>query len=256
MSVSCIMLAQLGREDYIVRAISMFSKQTIVQKELIIIHSDGDKFNEWLLTISKGVNAKVVSHEGTLGSKRNRGVHEASRPWIATFDDDDIHHPDRLAYQLSIVNQSRDVAFTAFSRYIHVFEQKKTAYLLRKDVGGKADRPWLIIEPTLFASRKLILSMGGFSDKNTGEDSDLIDRMFKRLAFVPHPEDSPILFGYNCTGRGVMGDSHHVEIVASSTKLILKDTELDGMLPYLNGYTINCSDGVFLINQEKLYLYY
>lgn len=256
LGVSCIMLTRIGREPYFLRSIDMFRSQTIKNKELIIIHSENYKFSEWISLHTKNIDCKVIYHPGTLGSKRNIGVMNAKYSWIATFDDDDIHLPNRLEFQLSLVKDKGDV-FTAFSRYVHIFERKKTAYLVKRDVIGYADKEWLILEPTLFASKKLVLNAGGFSDKNESEDSDLIKKIFNRYVNYKNIDNKKsVLYGYVNTGGGVMSDSHHIDMISKSNKLSINDIDISSWSLYLTNYTINCCDGRYVINNEKVYSYY
>ena len=262
--VSCIMLAQLGRDEYIRRAVRYFSlqrsstPQTIDRQfhELVIIHSDGEQFQDWLEQITMSLPlVKVLEFKGTLGAKRNHGVANASHGIVAVWDDDDLHLTTRLSEQASVASAG---GFTAVSTYIHLFEQQKTAYPIRKDTTGIADRPWQIVESSLCVNRSLFLSVGGYSDKNVCEDTDLIGKLWATGKFRPTRNDR-IIFGYSCTGSGMMSIEHHRAIVREATKLTLKFLEyhpIDNVgMRALEGYTLNTSDGYFVVANGELVKY-
>jgi glycosyltransferase involved in cell wall biosynthesis len=52
---------------------------------------------------------RLVRNEVSLGESgaRNRGIEEASGPWIAFLDDDDLWAPDKLALQLDVLRATR-----------------------------------------------------------------------------------------------------------------------------------------------------
>jgi glycosyltransferase involved in cell wall biosynthesis len=78
--ISCIMITQPSRLDYQRKAVSDFYGQSYPRRELVIVEDENDGT--------------------TLGELRNRGVERAKGDIICVWDDDDRHHPDRLADQL------------------------------------------------------------------------------------------------------------------------------------------------------------
>lgn len=258
-SVSCIMLAQQGRDQYLKRAIRMFAYQNHKNRshELVIVHSESLEYHEYVVGMVTGMKVKVFNCTGSLGYKRNYGVSMASNDLIAVWDDDDIHFPHRLEKQTRLL--VNDKSFTAESTYLHVFENSKNAYPIRKDTTGVADRPWQIVQSSLMVPKALFESVGGYSDKSVGEDTDLIDKLWGTGTYRPSTNHPLIVFGYVCTGSGMMSVRHHQDIVSESTKLTLQsiiNDPIDHLVcNELNMYRFNTSDGVFILNDDTFYPY-
>ena len=215
------MLTQEGREDYIERSLSMFMRQSMTSpRELIIVHADGDRFHKWLQERTSSMHVQLLRNSGTLGARRNEAAKIATHDFIATWDDDDVSTPSRLGKQLEAL-LSAGAAFTAETQYIHLFERQHTAYLLRKDVGGHANKPWEVVEPSLMWNRRRCGSTW-FGDSYVGEDTDFLNRLNGSRRFASTNADDgfpPVVFSYTCGDKGMMSLEHHQTIVSRCTKM-------------------------------------
>ncbi len=106
-------------------AVQMFVEQTYGPKELIILEDGDNDFRSWLMTkfgvfktgagmlkrlirsgevttilVEEDVRIHYLRHEGTTGSKLNKGAAVANGEYLIRFDDDDWQSPDRIAQQV------------------------------------------------------------------------------------------------------------------------------------------------------------
>lgn len=97
--VSCIIPTK-NRLRFVERAAEMFASQIGIcrgQAELIVIE-DGDEFcNDILKAYSDRHLVKYHRFNGTLGAKLNEGSRLARGKYLINWDDDDFHHPARIA---------------------------------------------------------------------------------------------------------------------------------------------------------------
>ncbi len=123
--VSAVMPTCAGREKMVKYSIEQFKRQTWSEKELIIVNEGTD----WL-TDGSEVNIKEVRvHPGryACGGLRNFGDALAGE-YIITWDDDDIHHPDRIKKQIEAILISGSNCSTLKKR-IHYFLDDDTAFI-------------------------------------------------------------------------------------------------------------------------------
>lgn len=78
--VSCLMITQPSRKHFAAQAAGYFAAQTYEDRELVVI--------------------KHEDPSATLGQMRNMSLRVATGDMVATWDDDDIHAPERLAVQI------------------------------------------------------------------------------------------------------------------------------------------------------------
>lgn len=102
--ISCMMVTQGGRFEMFCRAVTDFCKQTYRRRQLVIVSSDLAEavapYQAWL----KSLDAPITWHhiasptQLSIGHMRNVALDlSASAHFICSWDDDDRHHPERLA---------------------------------------------------------------------------------------------------------------------------------------------------------------
>jgi glycosyltransferase involved in cell wall biosynthesis len=102
--ISCIMPTR-NRRIFLPQAISYFLKQNYANKELVII-DDGDDVSD-IIQSHSSIHYYHLKSKHSVGEKRNIACNKARGDYIAHWDDDDWHAPDRLAIQLSSLIQSK-----------------------------------------------------------------------------------------------------------------------------------------------------
>ena len=96
--VSCIM-PTCNRRRFIPLALKCFASQTCLSKELIVV-DDGEDSIADLLEGVPGVICVRLPRRMCVGAKRNIACEHAQGEYIAHWDDDDWHAPDRLQRQI------------------------------------------------------------------------------------------------------------------------------------------------------------
>lgn len=109
MRVSCLMvtLPVPGRRAAMLRTIGDYARQTHAARELVVVIDGGhggDPDTAAAAIVALGrTDVRIVRPAGTLslGALRNIAVGAASGDVVCQWDDDDRHHPDRIAAQLA-----------------------------------------------------------------------------------------------------------------------------------------------------------
>lgn len=82
-------------------AVTQFQRQTYEETELIIVNTGRDALYRPARNITE---IKLPQGQLSLGELRNIALDHASGEWVIQWDDDDVHHPDRISYQMSHVS--------------------------------------------------------------------------------------------------------------------------------------------------------
>ena len=124
--VSAVMPTCSGREKMARYAVEQFNRQTWPNKQLIIVNEG----TEW---ITAGGDDNIVEVRVHSGSYQNGGLHNigdgiATGDYIIRWDDDDIHHPDRIRVQVegAIITAS---PCSTLGKRIHYFLDDDTAFI-------------------------------------------------------------------------------------------------------------------------------
>jgi len=103
--VSCltVTLGTAERLPMLARAIAAYAAQSLGDRELVIVaDGTGDAVAAVVASFGRDDIRIVRMKPGlTLGALRNRSVAAARGAILCQWDDDDLHHPDRLAAQLA-----------------------------------------------------------------------------------------------------------------------------------------------------------
>lgn len=103
--ISCLCVTK-NTPDFFNKAIECFHNQTYDNKELILVTDEKNPYIEDLrLHVCDNVKLFTAPHGSTIGKLRALSVEKASGEYVATWDDDDIHHKDRLFAQHFYINR-------------------------------------------------------------------------------------------------------------------------------------------------------
>lgn len=110
--ISCLCPTKNGPEMLSV-AIDCFHNQTYPNKELILVSDEKNPHLEYIKGFVKDNIKLIIADHGTKSSDlRNISVANASGKYIATWDDDDIHHKRRLYSQYeTIIESGKEVCY-------------------------------------------------------------------------------------------------------------------------------------------------
>lgn len=187
--ISCICITY-NRIVLLKRAIECFKSQDYPNKELIISYPENDQLTKY--TIDELVTDKTLkiiilerAKEVSLGTARNQAITIANGDYICIWDDDDWYHTNRLSYQLRCIQSSENnYKASILSRLLFYDSINQKAYL-------SFYYTW---EGTLMC-KKTIFTDNQYSNKNIGEDSNIIDFLDATQSLY-HISDVPFLYIY------------------------------------------------------------
>lgn len=99
--ISCICITK-NRPALVERAIELFRAQTYPDKELILCYDSPSDLPD--IQDPSDITL-VLNHTKTRGAKRNLAIQCSKGDLLATWDDDDWSHPERLAKQIGSLNK-------------------------------------------------------------------------------------------------------------------------------------------------------
>ncbi len=214
--VSCLCVT-LGRPRLLERAIRSFRGQRYPRTELVIIYEGFDQPTKDVLDLV--VDPNIVKIEApddpgvTLGSLRNMAVSKCSGEYFCQWDDDDYSHPERVAFQMKVIEETGLPACIMMQ------------WIIYDEVGGRAylssRRPW---EGGLVCKKSLIGEGMEYDDLKVGEDTPLVTKLFsKGLVF---PVIMPRLYIYTYHGGNTWSRAHWENLLAYSRPLSGKSSRL------------------------------
>ena len=171
--VSCIMPTG-GRPMFAQQAVGYFLRQRLDQPEAqaleLIVVDDGRIPIRDLLPEHDSVTYVRADRPLTLGAKRNLACERARGEWIAHWDDDDWHAPDRLAAQLraAIIH---DADGCGVPGVYYLCPRTARSWIYRPMPG---DRTRLVGGTLLY--RRSLWERHRFPDRSVGEDAELLRR--------------------------------------------------------------------------------
>lgn len=189
--VSCLMVTKPSRIDMARRAIECFEAQTYRNRELVIVAEEA-------LPIAA---RDIIFGTGSLGELRNVSVAHANGEFIAQWDDDDWHHPQRLERQLAGLKAWGD-EFDGCTLARWTLADARTGGVA---YSGYRPRGW---EGSLVARRWRVPVYPALC---RGEDTPVVDAM--KITML----DEPDLYIYNIHGANTFGPDHFMAMFRQST---------------------------------------
>jgi glycosyltransferase involved in cell wall biosynthesis len=184
------MVTQGKRQTLAERAIAAFDAQSYQDRELIIVTLDDVSFLK-----KPFYKAKAGS---VLGQMRNIAVDVAKGDLVCMWDDDDVHHPDRLKRQIEVLGTAPQADGCVLERVLLHWPAKELAAV-------SEGRQW---EPTLLAKRsKMVRRFAPVSRNETNLDG---------LSLVQLCE--PWLYTYTVHGANTNDASHFQQWFDRATK--------------------------------------
>lgn len=188
-------MAAHNGERFVREAIDSVLAQTLTDYEFIIVDDASTESTPTILSQYHDPRIRLLRNAANLGLTRslNLGLREARGQYIARLDDDDIAEPTRLAEQVALLEQRREVALAgswtteidAAGRVVGVWEPPgHHAYLL-----WELARRNVIYHSTFTIRRDDLLAIGGYDDDlPCAQDHDLLARLImsgRRIAVLP-----------------------------------------------------------------------
>ncbi len=203
--ISALMLTK-NRFKLFKEAVHDFLNQTHEYKELVIVNNGSPWYKMKVDRFLRGLNGNIkhvkIEHK-TLGEMRNIGIQNCSGEFIMIFDDDDVHHPQRMEKQLDIILKS-NVDATLLSNFIASFKKERYLCSFKNGLEGTM----------LFKHPGESIRYSGI---NQGEDTmfkkSLEDNGYKIITLIIEHE----LYEYRFHGNNTVSAEHFKKIIKQPT---------------------------------------
>ena len=208
--ISCFTLTQEGRLPLLARAVADFSRQTVLERELVVLHDGGTPFHEGVLRLAQerdGARISVVRAPAgqKVGTLRNAVIDATCGEYVCQWDDDDRYHPRRLEVQLDALRSAKsDASFLCDQ--LHLFAATREMYW---DDWYDMPYPLNVVPGTLFARRD---ALPRYPDRQRGEDLRLAMAMLRQGSIFARVREQGYLYVYLFHGSNSFDHGHHAAL--------------------------------------------
>ena len=173
-----VVIPLFNKETFISTTLQSVIAQTYAHIELIVVD---DSSTDGSLALAKEMlnlhanrfaNIQILSRPNTgQAGARNDGIGSANGEFIAFLDADDIWHPQKIAMQVKMLQESPHLDLV-FCNYIMLFPHRYSAKAIRFVPVGNKIKSWLLttgfggaLESTVTIRRTVLISHLGFDNK-------------------------------------------------------------------------------------------
>jgi glycosyltransferase involved in cell wall biosynthesis len=252
MLISALTVTREGALPRLAVAIGDLARQTHAERELVVVHDADAAFHAAVELLARRASLPAtverIAPGETLGELRNRAVSLARGALVAQWDDDDRHHPERLARQTEALG-SRDASFAFLTEQLHHFPKQGTLYW---EDWSAEPYPLDFVQGTIVARRE---RMPAYAPVRRGEDTALCRSIVTSGERVARVRDAGWSYVYTYHGDNAFAASHHRAIAnakqLSPARMLAREHVLRARLaeydPPLPDVVVPCGDGAFAI---------
>jgi len=200
--VSCVCISQ-NAENLVRKCVVSFMDQIYPNKELIIIYEDYSKAKKYIESLNdKRIKIQnCTSHpKKSLGELRNISIDISNGEYIIQWDDDDIHHPERIMKQYNSLIKSN--ASVCMLKRWTIYDTRTRRYnnsIVRKWEGS------MIFKKSICSDNNI-----RYPSKARGEDTDFMLEMLSKSKCIMI--DQPYLYQYTTHSNNVWNRRHHLRL--------------------------------------------
>lgn len=174
-----VVIPLYNKEAEIERTLRSVVSQRSAPHEIIVV-DDGSTDRSAALVEAMGIeNLRLIRQKNCgVSAARNRGIEEASTPWVALLDGDDCWRPDYLATICSLMERYPDCG--AYATSFDILNGESLSPANTPTTEGPLDlfetsmRCYVLIPSTTTLNRALVRTLGGFPEgMRMGEDQYL-----------------------------------------------------------------------------------
>lgn len=215
--ISCLCVTRGDRPGLLANAVGDFTRQSFADRELVILHDGDATAHDAIAEIVAAHPAAEIRIERAepglrLGGLRNLAIARARGDWVCQWDDDDRHHPERLALQWNQA-QADGAPVNYLVDQLHWFVADN---LLFWDDWDREYYPMNLIQGTILARRDI---MPPYPDLARGEDTLQTHAMLRAASEqgfrISRLRGAGWCYIYVCHGQNVWDLAHHRAISAS-----------------------------------------
>ncbi len=215
--VSCLLvtLPVPQRFAFARASIDAFCAQTYQNKEMVLVINGGTANGRQLLkehvsTLNRP-NIRIIEHGGELplGALRNISVENATGEIFCQWDDDDLHHPERLHHQVeALLRGGYDALF--LQEVMQYFPDSQKIYWTNWSATPAGGHPGTLIARSTASIHYPTVGQ----DARLGEDLR-VALTLKAQAKVGYLAAMPHLFIYVSHGENSWNSEHHRRLIES-----------------------------------------
>lgn len=183
------------------------ARQRGVDCELVVVHDGDAAFHAIVADAARRAELRARIDRApaglTLGELRNRSVSLAKGDLVAQWDDDDRHHPERLALQAAALAE-RNADFAFLTEQLHWFPRR--GVLFWEDWSAEA-YPLDFVQGTLLGRRE---RMPAYPALRRGEDTELCRKLVAADATIARVRGAGWSYVYTFHGGNAFPESHHL----------------------------------------------
>lgn len=218
--VSCMMLTY-NRFKPFMKSYECFMNQTYPNTELIIINSGDKDYHEKVTQFLRdhahpdfekypdsGIKY-IWTEKATLGELRNKAIDASNGDYVIVFDDDDIHHSERIERQMELCLTSRNIDGTILRNFTavqkrRIFKDKKHTCTMLPGLEGT-----------------LVFRKGDvrYPEMNQGEDTSFLEALKEdgyNIVIIDEPYN---MYEYNFYGNNTVSKKHFVDMIERNQPL-------------------------------------
>lgn len=186
-------------------AIACYRAQTYPNRELIVVcDNPHNEVGPWIATLNDPSIRYVLTDKAVLGALRNLSVEKAEGTLLCQWDDDDLYHPNRLAYQ------QRALAKTGMEA--HFLSQWTMWWPRRRLLALSPERLW---EGSMLVYRDIIPK---YPEIVRGEDTPVLLGLAERKRLAA--SKAPHLYCYIVHGGNSWNVAHFKALFGSAPGLV------------------------------------
>ncbi|CAG1004802.1 hypothetical protein BURK1_03145 [Burkholderiales bacterium] len=252
MLISALTVTRPGSLPRLAASFADLARQTHADLEAVVVHDGDARFHAAveLLAQRAGLRATVErSDPGVpLGELRNRSVALARGELVAQWDDDDRHHPERLARQAAAL-AAAGASFAFLTDQLHWFPAHRTLYW--EDWSVEA-YPLDFVQGTLVGRRD---RMPAYPASRRGEDTALCTAIVAAGERIARVRDAGWSYAYTYHGDNAWPEPHHLAMAEakhlSDARILAREQVLRRRLaeyvPPLDAVVVPCGVGPIAI---------
>ena len=237
--VSCLLvtLPIAQRSDYFARSVAAYCRQSHANTELVVVLDEGTADARAAIVAHVAAlgrpDIRIVEPPGKrcLGALRNISVDHARGDILCQWDDDDLHHPQRIERQLDALLASGSNA-THLEDAMQYFPDSRTLYWTNWRATEAKGLPGTLMCRRSAPIRYPETGAGAL----LGEDT-AVSLQLQRQAGFHVLTGAPHLYVYVSHGANTWGDDHHRmlarELAISQSLLRRREAQLrEGLAPF------------------------
>ena len=208
--ISCLCVTMPSRLPLLERAVGDFAAQSHADAELVIVHDGGAPFDVQVQALARRqpahrIRVHAANSDLNLDALRNLSVQLAEGDLVCQWDDDDRHHPQRLALQFEALRvEAADFCF--LTDQLHWFAEAGELYW--DDWDGEP-YPMNFVHGTLLGRTTM---MPSYPEIARGEDTGLVHEILRAGRRIARLRDRGWAYVYVYHGGNVFDAGHHAAI--------------------------------------------